>query len=241
LNHIRLRQLLAVLGASALLLMSASSAMAHVIEHAGSYSIALGWKTEPTYVDEQNAVQAIVTDGSGKPVIDLGPDDLKVVVSTGGQQSGELTFDNGFDADTGLGIRGDYEASLLPTALGDYTFHLTGTIHGTTVDFTETSSDQTFNSVRSTSDIQFPVQVPTIDAVVTRLDRIDARIATLGTASGPTQAAVDAAAASATSAQQAADRALLVGGGIGLVGIVVGGLGLIFALRAARIRRTAAG
>jgi hypothetical protein len=34
---------------------------------------------------------------------------------------------------------------------------------------------------------------------------------------------------------------LLVGAGIGLLGVVLGGLGLIFALRAARIRRTAAG
>jgi len=233
-HSLRARVLLAAVAAFALVPVVAAGALAHVIEHAGPYTIAFGWLHEPTYVGEQNAVQIIVTDSAGKAVTDIGPDDLKVVVATGSQQSGQLSLASGFDEDTGLGTPGDYEAPLLPTAVGDYTFHLTGTIHGTKVDVTETSSEQTFESVKGTSDIQFPVQLPTMDAVATRLDRIDARIATIGTSSAPTQAAVDAAQASATDARQAADRALLLGGGLGLVGIIVGALGLTWAYRTGR-------
>ena len=63
---------------------------------------------------------------------------------------------NKFDPDTGLGVPGDYEAPLVPTAPGDYTFHLSGKIHDTVVDETATSSDSTFNSVVDATDIQFP-------------------------------------------------------------------------------------
>jgi len=118
-----------------------------------------------------------------------------------------------------------------PTAPGDYTFHLTGAIHGQAVDITVTSGDETFDTVKGTSDIQFPAKLPTLTEVVTRLDRIDARL-TAGTI--PTQQAVDAAQARADAAQAAADRALLIGGGIGVVGLAVGIWSLALARRGPR-------
>lgn len=237
-NHLRIHRLIApLLAAAGLLSLSAGGAAAHVIEHAGTYTVALGWQHEPAYVGAQNAVQVIVTDGAGKAVTDLGAEDLTVVVSTGGQQSAALTFDSGFDADTGLGTPGEYDAQLFPTSPGDYTFHLKGTIHGAKIDVTETSSDTTFNSVTGTTDVEFPVKLPSMAEVVTRLDRVDTRIAALGTTSGPTQASVDAANAAAADARAAADRALIVGAGLGALGVIAGLLALV---RVRSTRRTGA-
>ena len=222
------RPALAAACAAVLALLSVGIALAHVVKQAGPYALEIGWQREPTYVGEANGVQMIVHDGSGKPITDLTGDDVKVVVSTGGQQSGQLTFAPGFDLVEGSGQMGEYNAPIVPTAPGDYTFHLTGAIHGAPVDITVTSSDQTFDSVRGTSDIEFPTKLPTVTEIVTRLDRIDTRI---GTAALPTQAMVDAARASADQAKQAADRALLVGAGIGIVGVLVAVVALIVARR----------
>ena len=119
----------------------------------------------------------VIKDAAGKPVTDLNDGDLKVTVSVGGQTSDALDLLNTFDPDTGLGVPGDYEAPIMPTAPGDYTFHLTGSIHGTAVDETATSSDATFNSVVDATGIQFPNQLPALTDIITRLDRIDARLA----------------------------------------------------------------
>jgi hypothetical protein len=197
-------------------LLVASVATAHVVKQAGPYTLEIGWQHEPTYVGEANGVQVIIHDADDQPITDLATDDLKVVVSTGDQQTGELTFEPGFDLAEGDGNPGEYNAPIMPTAPGDYTFHLTGAIHGEAVDISVTSSDETFDTVRGTSDIQFPVKLPAVPDLVTRLDRVDARLA------------------SAEGAQAAADRALLVGGGLGLLGVLVGAAALFLARRAAR-------
>lgn len=227
----RIRGFAPLLAVASLLALSAGGAAAHVIEHAGSYAVALGWQHEPAYVGAQNAVQVIVTDGAGKAVTDLGAEDLTVVVSTAGQQSAALTLDSGFDADTGFGTPGEYDAQVIPTSPGAYTFHLKGTIHGTSIDVTETSSDTTFNSVTGTTDVEFPVKLPTLAEVATRLDRIDTRVAALGTTSGPTQASVDAANVAAADARASADRALVIGAAVGGVGILMGLFALVRARR----------
>jgi hypothetical protein len=193
-----------------------ANATAHVVKQAGPYTLEIGWQHEPTYVGEANGVQVIIHDADDQPITDLATDDLKVVVSTGDQQTGELTFEPGFDLAEGDGQFGEYNAPIMPTAPGDYTFHLTGAIHGEAVDITVTSSDETFDTVRGTSDIQFPAKLPAVPDLVTRLDRIDARLT------------------SAEGAQAAADRALLVGGGLGLLGVLVGAVALFLARRAAR-------
>jgi len=197
-------------------LLVASLASAHVVKEAGPYTLEIGWQHEPTYVGEANGVQVIIHDADDQPITDLATDDLKVVVSTGDQQTGELTFEPGFDLAEGDGNPGEYNAPIMPTAPGDYTFHLTGAIHGEPVDITVTSSDETFDTVRGTSEIQFPAKVPAVADLVTRLDRIDARLAT------------------AEGAQAAADRALLVGGGLGLLGVLIGAVALLVARRGAR-------
>jgi hypothetical protein len=214
-SDLRARGAISLLLAVSLGLLLASEAVAHVVKEAGPYTLEIGWEHEPTYVGEANGVQVIIHDADDNPITDLATDDLNVVVSTGDQQSGELTFEPAFDLQEGEGPMGQYNAPIMPTAPGDYTFHLTGAIHGEPVDITVTSSDETFDTVRGTADIQFPVKVPTMNEVATRLDRLDTRLASADDA-------------------QAANRALLVGAGLGLLGVIIGVAALLVARRATR-------
>jgi hypothetical protein len=217
-------------GAALLLSLVVSSAVnAHVVKQFGTYSVAMGWLHEPTYVGIENAVQVIVKDGGGNPVNDLAPGDLKVVVSTAGQQTAGLPLQPSFDPDTGLGTPGEYTASLIPTQVGDYTFHLTGLIHGTAVDETSTSSDQTFDSVTAGTDVQFPVKEPAIGDVSTRVQRVDGRATSA-------QSAASAAQQAATNAANDASRALIIGSAVGGLGVLLGLAGLFVGLRASRRR-----
>ena len=201
----------------AVLAATIAPASAHVLKTFGTYTVALGWVHEPTYASQINAVQVIVKDGNGTPVNDLQSGDLTVRVSVAGQTSDVLKLDPGFDADTGLGTPGDYEASLIPTAVGAYTFHLTGMIHGTAVDETQVSGDTTFDSVTDPADVEFPVHVPTVGDLATKSARLDGRISD---AQATAQTAVDGA-----------GRATL----LGIIGIVVavvlGGTALLLGWR----------
>lgn len=226
-SNLRTRAVIAATGALLWALIAGTIVYAHVVKQAGPYTVEIGWQHEPTYVGEANGVQVIVHDADDQPITDLGTDDLKVVVSTSGQQTSELTFEPGFDLEEGDGNPGEYNAPIMPTAPGDYTFHLTGAIHGEPVDITVASSDETFDTVRGTAEIQFPTKLPGVAEIVTRLDRIDQRLAAGG---GPTQEAVDAA-------QRRADLALILGGGLGFLGIVAGIASLMATRRGARVAR----
>lgn len=221
--HLLSRVALASAAVLTVVLAVPASVLGHTVQHAGSYTLEIGWKTEPTYVGAPNAVSATITDASGKPVTDLGADDLHVVVSTANQPSPDLSFEPGFDPEEMEGPLGEYDAAIVPTAPGDYTFHITGTVHGTKVDITVTSGDKTFNTVVESTNLQFPVKLPSMAEVATHLDRIDARVQ-----------AVDSATAAANDARAAADRALLIGGGLGAIGILLGLAGLLAARRATR-------
>jgi hypothetical protein len=203
-----------------LLLAMAQPVLGHIVVDVGTDHLAIGWAHEPTYVGEQNAVEVFVTDADSKPVADLTPDDLKVVISTGGQQSDALALSPSFDEDTGLGTPGDYLAPIIPTAPGDYTFHVTGSVHGTAVDQTATSSDSTFDSAVAPTVIQFPSKLPTLSDIATKLERQDAR--------------VQGASSDSAAAQDAANRALTIGTAVGVVGILLGLAGLLVGWRALR-------
>jgi hypothetical protein len=216
-----IRRTLAAVGAAAVLALVLSGvASAHVVKEFGAYSIALGWLHEPAYVGEDNAVQVIIKDASGKSVDDVPATDLGVTVSAAGQTSARLPLNASFDADTGLGTPGEYTAHLIPTLPGDYTFHLQGTVHGVAVDETAASSDSTFDAVEDQTSAQFPVKIPTTTELSAKVDRLDGR--------------VSSATSAATDASNAATVALAVGGALGVVGIVLGATGIVLALRTRR-------
>jgi len=227
-SRIRIRSVAGVFAAVlSLSLVAAPSALGHTEQHVGDFHVLVGWLNEPALVGQLNAVQLTITDHDEKPVTDLGADDLTVVVSTAGQDSDPLPVTPAFDTEEGFGNPGEYHAGLIPTAPGDYTFHVAGKIHDTPADLTVTSGPETFDPIEGTSDLEFPVKQPTLTEVRTRLDRIDGRIDALQSAAPGSEAlaAANAAAAAAASASAAADRALLIG-------LVLGGAGVILALAA---------
>lgn len=243
---VQLRRLgAAVAAATTLAIALVGNAQAHVLKDFGQYSVALGWSVEPTYFGQVNAVQVVVKDKAGKAVTDLADGDLKVVVSIGGQDSSPLSLDNKFDEDTGLGITGDYEAPLTPTTPGDYTFHLTGSIHGQAVDETATSSDSTFDSAVEATDIEFPNKLPSLTEITTSLDRINARLSASPSAAASPAApapsadagladAVTAAQTTASQARDAASSAMIAGILVGAIGVILGGAALFLVVRRPR-------
>ena len=116
----------------------------------GQYVMELGFRDEPAYLGLPNALFLKVGEygaGGTTPVEELA-----------GTLTAEVTKD-GQTKQLPLVPIGDgvYEGALVPTAVGDYTFHITGAIGDATVDESVTSGPNTFNSVEPLSVIEFPI------------------------------------------------------------------------------------
>ena len=207
------------LAAAAFTLLSAAPASAHEVRQVGAYQLTVGWETEPAYVGQINSVEMFVHDAKGNSLDDLGPNGLTVAVTTGTQTSPPLTMEGGFDPDTGLGLHGQWLASIIPTAPGDYTFHFTGDINGQKIDEKFTSSPTTFNTVDDPTPVEFPAKPPTLSAIATSISQLSPRVDN-ATSLGTT------AAASAKSAKNSASTATTVG----VLGLIVGVIALIIGL-----------
>ena len=210
-------------------LVAAPAASAHTHVHVGDYELSIGWANEPTYVGVPNGVEITVTDPDGQPVTDLGAGDITVIVSTADQATEALPLEPAFVVDA-FGTPGQYVADLLPTVPGDYTFQFAGSLHEETVDVTVTSGEDTFSPVQSSTEVEFPVKVPTLAEVAERLDRDNGRIEDLQSGAG----LADPANANETSALDAAIRAVMVGALVGGAGLVVAVIALFVAWRASQ-------
>jgi hypothetical protein len=210
--------------------MGGPAASAHEQRQVGTVQFTVGWANEPTYVGEQNAVQLFLHDGHGQPIDDLGsPPSLHVEVIFGSQTSPPLDLEPSFDPDTGLGTHGEFEAAIIPTAVGNYTFHFYGTVAGQPVDQRFTSGPATFATVDDPTGIEFPTKVPSLPDLGALADRLSPRV----------DRAASAAATSANRADSAHTLALvaIIVGAVGLVaGVVLGGGGLMLARRRDRDR-----
>jgi hypothetical protein len=204
-SFIPFRLLPAAIVAGGLALGTILPASAHEVRTVGAYQFTVGWLHEPAYADEQNAVQFLLKDSKGNPISDLG-DTLKVEVIYQNQKMPALSLNPTFDPDTGLGMPGEYLASIIPTRPGKYTFHFTGSVKGQTIDQSFTSSPTTFDEVKEPTAVEFPAQDPTRAQVSQRLDRIDSRLA-----------------AAQTSAKNDADLAR----NLAIAAIVLGALGTV--------------
>jgi hypothetical protein len=196
---------LSLLLAALLLPLTTSLALAHGHTEAGDYEIVIGFHNEPAYAGVPNGLDLFVTNkATGEKINDLA-DTLKAEIIFGSSKK-EL------EVRAQWGQDGAYTADVLPTAAGDYTWHIWGDIKGTPVDVSMTSSPETFSAIKAKSVVAFP-------------------------AAEATPAELQAQAASA---QQAAQTALMVGiagAVLGLIGIAVGVLGL----RSGRARSAVAG
>lgn len=198
-------------------LAGAVPALAHETNEVGGLAVEIGWGVEPAYLGQLNSVQVIVTRKGGGPVEDPGAD-LKATVTYG-------------DEEVVLGLApnfqerpGEYRALLIPTAPGDYTFRIKGTVDGQKVDEKVTSAPDTFSPVEPAAAAQFPVKEPSTAEIATRLDAELARLAgqDAEAGGGPSQSEVDSART------------------MGLVGIAVGAVGIVLAVVALLVRRRTA-
>jgi hypothetical protein len=202
-THLRVSALAA--GTVLALATTMVAASAHFVFTAGKYRIAVGWQSEPsfgtdTYVGEQNAIQVFVdiataNDPRGTPVSTLNADcthpDFQVTVTVGTATSSPFCPAPAYDGDTGNGRLDEYDYPLIPTVVGTYTFHIFGAINGTAIDQTITSGPTTFDSVGDSSAIEFPVAVPDVAALSTKVDAVNQRAASALT--GAQTASTDAA------------------------------------------------
>jgi hypothetical protein len=214
----------ALLAACLLIVVAALPAAAHEQRQVGAYQFTVGWQHEPTYVGELNAVQLFIHDAKGNPIDDLGdPPSLQVTVSTGGKTSSPLALEPSFDPDTGLGTHGEFDAPIIPTSPGTYSFHFTGTVNGQAVNETFTSSDSTFDDVTEPTAIEFPAQQPSAADLSTSISRLGPR--------------VDGAATAASSAHDKASTATTLSIVAVVVAVVLGVVSLVVA-QSARHRRS---
>lgn len=213
-------------------------ASAHYVFTAGKYRIAIGWQNEPasgndTFVGEENAIQVFVDIASannpqGIPVSTLNQDcthpDFQVTVTVGTTTSSPFCPAPAYDPDTGNGRLDEYDYALIPTVVGNYTFHIFGSINGTAINTTVTSGPTTFDSVADSSAVEFPVAVPAVAEISAKVDAVNQRAASaLASALSAATAASDAK-SSASTATTLAIVALVVA-------VLLGGLNVAIGLR----------
>lgn len=150
-------------------------AAAHEHRVVGSVQMTVGWVDEPAYAGLKNAVQLFLAAASKKPV--SGADDtLKVEVIFGNQRTAALPLMES-------GTRpGEYEAALMPTRPGTYTFHFIGSVNGQAIDQSFTSSETTFDPVTDVSVLEFPAKDPSIAEVASLVNRVASRADTANAA-----------------------------------------------------------
>lgn len=198
----------------------AAPALAHETLSAGDLSLELGWGTEPAYVGQLNTVQlTVLHKADGDPINDRGAR-LTAKVAYG-DQSQDFDLALTYDPKSGSGVPGEYAALIIPTAPGDYTFHVTGKVEGVKVDVEVASGPSTFDSVQEVQAVQFPVKVPGTDQVAQRLDKEVARLSLAHEAGSGTSDQVSRAQT------------------VGYIGIAVGAAGVVLAAVALATRRRA--
>jgi hypothetical protein len=223
-SRVHLRVFAVAAGMLVALATSMAVASAHDVFTAGKYRVAIGWQSEPssgtdTYVGDQNAIQVFVDIASadnpkGTPVSTLNADcthpDFQVTVTVGTTTSSPFCPAPAYDGDTGNGRLDEYDYPLIPTVVGTYTFHIFGTINGTAIDKTVTSGPTTFDSIADSSSVEFPIAVPAISDIATKVNAVGDRAASALAAAGSVANAAASAKSSASSAQILAIAALII-------------------------------
>ena len=203
----------ALLLTAVLVVTGAGSAFAHESRTTGDIQLVVGWGEEPAYTGFKNSVQVTVSAGEGgPPVTDVGGA-LQVEVSKG---SNSITLPLEPSP-----TPGDYRAWLTPTRPGTYTFRVTGSIRGRSVDESFSSSESTFDEVEDVANIQFPARDPSTGQLAARVDREVPRAVEAGL----------------RQADDRVDRART----IAMAGVVIGALGLVTAAAALVVARRRSG
>ena len=122
---------------------------AHGKTTVGDYDLEIGFHNEPVIVGQPNSLDLFVTNAkTGEKVNNL-QDTLSAELSFGPNKKA-------FKLSPQDGVDGAYTAYVIPTAVGDYTWHIFGKISDTPVDVSMTSSPDTFNSAETDATYLFP-------------------------------------------------------------------------------------
>ncbi len=235
-NRTHLRVSAAAVGIVLALATSLAVASAHFVFTAGKYRVAIGWQNEPsagtdTYVGVQNAIQVFVDIASadnpkGTPVSTLNQDcthpDFQVTVTVGTTTSSPFCPAPAYDGDTGNGRLDEYDYPLIPTVVGTYTFHIFGSINGTAIDQTIKSGPTTFDSIADSSSVEFPVAVPAVADISTKVDAVNQRAASAVQSANTASTAASNAKSTASSATTLAIVALVVAVVLSALNLAVG-------------------
>ena len=128
-------------------------AYAHGQTVVGDYELEIGFHNEPVIVGQPNGLDLFVTNKkTGEKVNNLENDLQAEVIFGASKHTYKLEPQDGVD--------GAYTAFIIPTQLGDYTWHIFGKIADTPVDVSMTSAPDTFGSVETASTYLFPAVDP---------------------------------------------------------------------------------
>ena len=142
-------------------------ALGHERRSVGPYTFVVGWVNEPAYVNASNGMSLEVIETSGdKPVEGLATTLHAEVIVGGGAK--KLVLELLPDEAT----PGHYQASFIPTKVGDYIFHIFGDVSSAKVDERFESGPNTFDGVVSTDSLQFPDRIPANADLAARLDQL---------------------------------------------------------------------
>ena len=164
-------RLLATVAALAVIVTSfglnTNVALGHERRAVGPYTFVVGWINEPSYVNLLNSLDLTVTETSGGKAVEGLDKTLKADVTFGGSsQAQPLSLAARF------GQPGKYTGYVLPTKVGDYTFHITGTVGTTSIDEKFESGPGRFGTIESTDALQYPAKLISNADLAARLDQL---------------------------------------------------------------------
>jgi hypothetical protein len=146
-------------------------ALGHERRAVGPYTFVVGWMNEPAYVNAANGLSLGVTETSGaKPVEGLVTTLHAEVIVGGGAKKLALQLV------TDEATPGHYQATFIPTKVGDYIFRIFGDVSSTKVDERFESGPNTFDGVVSTDALQFPERIAANAELAARLDQLQALV-----------------------------------------------------------------
>lgn len=159
-------RLLGVLGLVAGLLILPLTAFAHEEVDSGDYHFEIGWVNEPVILGERNGLELFVstTDNPEEGLADIST--LTFTVEYGEvNKSYEIVPVEGED--------GHYVAGFVPTREGQYTFHITGSIQGQSIDVSVEPEE-----VVTAGTVSFPEALPSTADMAAKVDAAEARART---------------------------------------------------------------
>jgi hypothetical protein len=159
-------RLLGALGLAAGTFLFPLVALAHEEVDSGDYHFEIGWVYEPVILGERNGLDLFVSakDNPEEGLADIST--MTFTVEYGG-------VDKPYDIVPVEGEDGHYTASFVPTREGQYTFHITGSIEGETIDVSVEPEE-----VVTADTVAFPEALPSTAEMAARVDAAEARART---------------------------------------------------------------